>query len=309
MPLQIALFPAGPPEPTGLIGASRQRLAAASGRIPPGVLLLLSILCVQLSSALATTLFSDLGPAGTTLTSTILGAAVLTLSSPPRIDGRVRRYWRLILLAGFIDALMALPFFMALQYIPLGLAATIGFLGPLGLAVATSRRFVHFVWIGLAAIGVGLLMPAIGTDISPIGIGLAGLSALGWAAFVLVTKKIGRIFDGRDGLSFGLWVSTLLMLPFALHEGSVFHAGIADLAGSLGVALLGAVLPLALEFHALQRMSARTYGTLMTLEPAAGALVGAIFLDQGIGPRVAAAIACVTIAALGVTLLDRRGEN
>jgi len=309
MPLQIALFPSGPPRRTRLVAAGLQRFAAASGRVPPTLLLLLSIFLVQLSSALATTLFSTLGPAGTTLTSTVLATVVLTLAAPPRIDARVRRHALLICIAGIVDACMALPFLLALQYIPLGLAATIGFLGPLGLAVATSRRPIHFLWIGIAAAGIALLTPAIGPDISPIGLGLAALSALGWAAFVLVTKRIGRVFDGRDGLTLGLWASTILILPFALVEGSVFHAGLSDLLASLAVALLGAVLPLALEFQALQRMSARTYGTLVTLEPAAGALVGAIFLGQSIGPRVLAAILCVTIAALGVTLFERRGGS
>src|SRR4029077_6898000 len=135
------------------------------------------------------------------------------------------------------------PFLLALQYIPLGLAATIGFPGPLGLAVATSRRPIHFLWIGIAAAGIAWLTPAIGPDISPVGLGLAALSALGWAAFVLVTKRIGR---GCDGRALGLWASTALILPFALGEGSVFHAGLSDLLASLAVAVLGAVLPLAL---------------------------------------------------------------
>jgi inner membrane transporter RhtA len=211
----------------------------------------------------------------------------------------------LICIASVVNACMALPFLLALQYIPLGLAATIGFLGPLGLAVAMSRRPIHFLWLAIAAVGIALLTPAIGPDLSPVGLGLAALSALGWAAFVLVTKRIGRVFDGRDGLTLGLWASTILILPFALVEGSLFHAGLSDLFASLA-ALLGAILPLALEFQALQRMSARTYGTLVALEPAAGALVGAIFLGQSIGPQVLAAIVCVTIAALGVTLFDRR---
>ena len=309
MPWQIVLFPSGPPDRAGFFAAGRQRLAAASGRVPPVLLLLLSILSVQLGSALATTLFSTLGPAGTTLTSTVLAAVILTLAAPPRIDARIRKHALLICIAGLVDASMALPFLLALQYIPLGLAATIGFLGPLALAVVTSRRAIHFLWIGIAAFGLALLTPAIGAGLSPIGLGLAALSAVGWAAFVLVTKKIGRVFDGRDGLTFGLWASTALLLPFALVEGSMFRAGPADLLASLGVALVGAVLPLALEFQALQRMSARTYGTLVTLEPAAGALVGAICLGQSIGPRVLAAIACVTVAAMGVTLFERRDNN
>lgn len=281
------------------------RVAGALGRLPPTPLLLLSILSVQLGSALATALFSSLGPAGTTFASTGFSALVLSLIWRPTIDRRLLSHGGLILLFGLVDSCMALPFFFALQRIPLGIVSTIAFLGPLGLTVALSRRLNHFLWIGFAALGIGLLTPEIGRNLDPVGLGLAGLSAIAWAGFVSMSKWAGRAFDGNDGLTLGLWAASLMQLPFALGEGTVVHAGALELAGALAVALLGAVLPYTLEFQALQRMSARTYGILVTLEPAVGALVGFVFLGQAIGLRMASAIACVTVAAIGVTLFEK----
>ncbi len=171
--------------------------------------------------------------------------------------------------------------------------------------MAASRRLVHFLCIGVAALGVGLLTREIGSGLDPLGLALAGLAALGWAAFVILSKRAGRAFAGHDGLTFGLWAASLMLLPFALAEGGLAHARPLGIAGALLVALLNAVLPMTLEFQALQRMSARSYGILVTLEPAVGALVGAIFLGQPVSLRMIAAVGCVTIAALGVTVLEK----
>lgn len=282
------------------------RAARAYGRLPPAALMLLAVIAVELSWALASFLLADVGESGTAWLSTLFAAVVFTLISRPRIDGRLRRYWFLVLLFGLTDAAMTLPFLLSLQYgIPLGIASAIAFLGPLGLAVATSRRLIHFLWVGIAALGVALLTPAIGDGLSLVGLGFAAVSALAWAAFVPATKLVGRAFGGRDGLTFGLWTSSLMLLPFALTEGTVFHADALAVGGVLLVALLGAVLPWAIEFSVIQRISARTYGILVTLEPAAGALVGAMFLSQAIGLGMWIAVACVTVAAMGVTLSDR----
>ena len=306
MMIQMAMSPAGPPEPNRDLAAGRVLLARTLDRMPPSALLLLAILSIQVSSAIATFLFSSVGPAGTALLTTGFSAVVLTLLSRPKIDRRLYDGAGLILLFGLADACMILPFFLALQRIPLGIASAIAFLGPLGLAVATSRRPVHFLWIGVAALGVGLLTPVVGADLDPLGLGFAGLGALAWAAYVLLSKRAGRAFDGNDGLTLGLWAASLMLLPFAVAEGSLLQAGVLAIAGALVVALLNAVLPMTLEFRALQRMSARTYGILMTLEPAIGALVGAVLLGQGIGLRMSIAVACVTVAALGVTRFEKQ---
>ena len=138
--MQVVLTQSEPRGPRELPFGGGGRIARAFGRLPPTALLLLSLLAVQLGSALAIVLFLSLGPAGTAFASTIFSAAVLTILERPRLDRRLRRHAMLLLLFGLADACMVLPFFLALQSIPLGVASAIAFLGPLGVAVATSRR-------------------------------------------------------------------------------------------------------------------------------------------------------------------------
>jgi inner membrane transporter RhtA len=314
MPAAIAQPSFIPGPPPGRAAALAPRIAGGLGRMPPPAILLLAIVSVQLGSALATVLFSSLGPIGTAFASSLFSAAVLTVICKPRAlfaqSGQLlRRHAWLILAFGLCDVAMVLPFFLALERIPLGIASTVAFLGPLGLAVVTARRLVHFLWIGIAAVGVALLTPDIGGTLDPLGLFYAAIAALAWAAFVPLSKKTGAIFPGNSGLALAMCVSAALLLPAALAEGSLMTAGFGDLAGALGVSLLGVVLPLVLEFRALQRMSARTYGILVTLEPAIGALVGVLFLSQPAGTRMILAVACVMLAALGVTLSDRRERD
>ena len=298
-----------------LPGAALGRIAFGIDKLPPTLVMLLAIVSVQLGSALATVLFSSIGPAGTAFASALFSAAALTAMSRLRlVGGLLRRHALLILVFGVVEAAMGLPFFLALERIPLGIASTITFLGPLGLAVATSRRLAHFLWIGIAAVGVALLAPEIGTAVDtggldPLGLFYAAIAGLAWAAFVPLSKKVGAVFPGNAGLALAMWVSAVLLLPAAAFEHSIFAAGFGDIAGALGVSLLGVVLPLVLEFRALQRMSARTYGILVTLEPAVGALVGVLCLGQPAGTRMVIAVACVMLAALGVTLSDRRESD
>src|SRR5581483_105624 len=218
--------------------------ASAFGKLPPTALLLLSIVSIQLSAAMAAVLFSSLGPTGTAFTSALLSAAMLSLRRSADLGAtaaRLRRHFGLILLFGLVDSGMVQPFFLAMERIPLGIASTITFLGPLSLAVATSRRLVHFLWIAVAVLGVALLTPGIGSDASldPLCLFYAGISGVAWAAFVPLSKRVGAIFPGNDGLALGLWASAAMLLPLALAERAVFQAGLADLCGALGVSLLG----------------------------------------------------------------------
>ena len=299
-------------QPASLTGG----LTRLADSLPPGLLVLLSILSIQISSAIATFLFADLGPAGTTACSTLFSALVLTALSRPRFDRRLARHAGLLLAFGLTETCLVLPFFLSLQYISLGMASTISFCGPLALAVISSRRPLDFLWIAIAVIGVGLMTPMAGGDLNPTGLLLAGLSAVAWAIFVLLVKRLGGVFSGNEGLTFGMWSACIFLLPLAWHEGSLSMIGqhglasisahLFALAGAGLVALLNVILPLSLEFKALQRMSARYYGILMTLEPAIGAIIGLIWLGQGIDLRTSFAICCVTVAAIGVTLTESR---
>jgi inner membrane transporter RhtA len=271
------------------------------------VLLLASIVSIQLGAAVAVHLFEALGPAGTTFLRIALSAILLLIATRGRIDAGARRHVGLLLLFGCVIAAMNLSFYGAIARIPLGIAVAIEFIGPLGVAVLTTRRLRDFAWIGLAIVGLVLLTPDIGGELDVVGVGLALVAGAGWAGFVLLSPRVATGV-GSAGLALAMAVAAMFSLPFGLVAGSLERLDLGLLAGVMAVAILSTALPYALEFEALRRMTARAYGVMVTLEPVVAALVGAFILGQALPPTAVVAILCVTAAAIGVTLSDRRGS-
>ena len=210
-----------------------------------------------------------------------------------------------MLLYGTILAVMNLCFYGAIARIPLGIAVAIEFVGPLGLAAVTSRRGRDFAWIGLAGLGILLLTPEIGGTLDPLGVALAGVAGLCWAAFTVMSQRIGRVLPGNSGLAIGMAVAALVVLPVEVADGGLGSLDPGCCCRALAVAILSTAMPLTLEFEALKRMTAR-----LRHPGDAGAMtatiVGALLLGQAMGVEGALAVACVTAAALGVTISDRR---
>jgi inner membrane transporter RhtA len=281
--------------------------ARATAAAPPPALLVVSIVSIQLGAAVAVHLIETLGPIGTTFLRLAFSALLLLAATRGRIGPGARRHVWLLLLFGCVIGVMNMCFYGAIARIPLGVAVAIEFIGPLGVAVLTSRRLKDFVWIALAAAGLVLLTPDIGGDLDPLGVALALAAGAGWASFVLISPRVARGV-GSAGLALAMGVAGLVTLPFALAAGGLERLDPWLLAGTLVVAILSTALPLSLEFEALRRMTARAYGIVVTLEPAAAALVGALILGQALPPAGVLAIACVTAAAIGVTLSDRPGS-
>ena len=281
-------------------------IARAAAAVPPPALLLISIVSIQLGAAVAVQLFQTLGPVATTFLRLAFAAVLLLVVAWRRIDwASVRRHAGLLLVFGCAIGAMNLCFYGAIARIPLGIAVAIEFIGPLGVAAITSRRPTEFAWIGLAVAGLLLLTPDIGGDLDPLGVALALGAGLGWASFVLFSPRVARGV-GNTGLAVAMAIAAVFTLPFALIAGGLERLDPAVLAGALAVAVLSTALPLSLEFEALRRMTARAYGIVVTLEPVAAAVVGALLLSQALPPSAVVAIGCVTAAAIGVTLTDRR---
>jgi inner membrane transporter RhtA len=274
--------------------------------VPPPALLLVSIVSIQLGAAVAVNLFPVLGPVATAFLRLAFSAVLLIAATRHTIAWGVRRHAGALLLYGTVLGVMNLSFYGAIARIPLGIAVAIEFVGPLGLAAATSRRGRDFAWIGLAVLGIALLTPEIGSTLDPLGVALAGVTGLCWAGFTVMTQRIGRALPGNSGLAIGMAVAALVVLPVELAVGGLGGLDVGLLVAVLAVAILSTALPLSLEFEALKRMTARTYGILVTLEPAVAALVGALLLGQAMGLQGLLAVACVSAAALGVTISDRR---
>lgn len=282
--------------------------ARATGAVPAQALLLVSVISIQLGAAVAVHLFESMGPLTTAFLRIAFSAVLLLLATGRQIGPGARRHVWQLLLFGCVIGAMNMCFYGAISRIPLGVAVAIEFIGPLGVAAVTSRRLREFAWIGLAVAGLVLLTPEIGGALDPLGIILALAAGAGWASFVVISPRVARDVGGA-ALALAMGVAAVFTLPFGVAAGGLQHLDWPLLAGALAVASLSTALPLSLEFEALKRLSARTYGIMVTLEPVAAAMVGAFVLGQAPPPTALLAIACVTVAAIGVTLTDRRRSS
>ncbi len=271
------------------------------GAAPPTGLVVLSIGSTQLGAAIAKGLFGAVGPGGTVLLRVGLAALVLLLLWRPRLRGHSRPALLAAVLFGLSLGAMNLAFYSALERIPLGIAVTLEFIGPLGVAIGASRRLSHLVWVVLAGSGILLLAPWPGGELDPLGVLLALVAGGFWAAYILLSARVGRAFAGGTGLVLAMCVAALALAPVGVRAaGSALLDPLVLLSG-FGLALLSSAVPYSLELEALRRLPARVFGVLMSLEPALAALVGFLILGERLGPRALAAIFLVTVATIGAS--------
>lgn len=265
-----------------------------------------AMMSVQLGAALSVPLFSAIGPSGTTWLRLMWATAFLALVARPRLAGRPARSLAGVVLLGFATAGMTLSYFEAVARIPLGMATTIELLGPLGVAVLGARRLSHLLWAALAGLGVLLLAGnSLGEPADRAGVAFAAAAAACWAGYILLTKRVGAAFPRLEGLAASLLVAACVAAPAGLAQAA--HAvAPAHIAAAAGLAVLAPLLPYALEMASLRRMTTRSFGVLMSAEPAVSALVGLLVLQQRLGPAQLAGIACVMAASIGATRGDRR---
>jgi inner membrane transporter RhtA len=268
-------------------------------RLAAGGLVLLGIVSVQLGSALATTLFDDLGPAGAVLLRTAFAAAVLAAIWRPAREVLRGKTLRDVLTFGFILAGMNLCVFASLERLPLGIAVTLEFIGPLGVAIAGSRRRSDFAFAALAVAGIALLTPSIGDGLDPLGVALALTAGAFWGAYLYASARVGRGAAGRAGLTPAMAFSTLLLLPLGVVQGGSALLEPELLAAGFGVAMLSSAIPYVAELEALRRLPAKTIGVLLSLEPAAAATVGLIALGEELPARELVAIGLIVAASVG----------
>ena len=262
-------------------------------------LMLTGIGSVQLGSALATTLFDELGPGGTVFLRTLFAAIVLLAIWRPARAVLDRESTRDVILFGIVLAGMNLSFYEALDRLPLGIAVTFEFTGPLAVALLGSRNRLDLLWALLAGVGILLFAPDIGDGIDPIGVLLALSAAFFWAMYIYMSTRVGRGPVGLGGLSLAMAISALLLLPVGVADagGDLFDPRLA--AVGLGVAMLSSFVPYTVELEALRRLPASTFGVLLSLEPAAAAAIGAIALNQALAGRELLAVALVVVASAG----------
>ncbi len=274
-------------------------------RVPAPALVLGAASSVQFGAALAATLFDELGPAGTSTLRVGLAAAFLLAAWRPPIRGVGAADLRLAAALGIALGIMNFTFYEALDRLPLGVAVTIEFAGPLGVAVALSNRRRDLLWALLAALGIVLLARPGGGTIDGAGLALVLCAAAAWAAYILLTARAGQRFTGGRGLALAMAVAALVPLGPGVAEAGGRLLDPRLLALGAAVALLSSVIPYSLEMEALRRLPRDVFGVLMSLEPALATLAGLVVLGQRLAARDLVAIALVIAASIGATRAAR----
>ena len=280
--------------------------------VPPSALVLTGILSVQLGAGLAARLFDQIAPAAVTGLRLWTSAAVMAVVGARSLrwalaDLARRRAWRdAAVVAGFglTLAVMNWSIYQSFARIPLGISVTVEFLGPLGLAVASSRRLLDVLWVVLAGTGVALLahgaLPAsAGRGTALLGLAFALLAALSWAAYILLSRATGQRFPGSAGLTIAMLAAAVLITPVGVTAGGAALLRPGILLTGLGIGLLSSIIPYSLELEALRRIPPGVFGIWMSLEPAVAALVGLVLLNQALAAREWLAIGCVMVACAG----------
>jgi inner membrane transporter RhtA len=273
-------------------------------RVPPVVLVLGAVTSIQFGAALAATMFDDLGAAGVSALRLGFAALVLLAVWRPRPRDHPRGDLRLAAVFGLTLGLMNYTFYEALARIPLGIAVTIEFAGPLGVAIFASRRRRDAIWAVLAGIGIVVLADPRG-DVDLVGVAFALTAAAFWAGYILLAQRAGQRFRGGQGLALAMTVAACVPLGPGIASGGTDLLRPELLALGFGVALLSSVIPYSLETEALRRMPAGVFGVLMSLEPAVAALAGYLVLAQALGSTDLVAIGFVVVASAGATLSGR----
>ncbi|SDR76963.1 inner membrane transporter RhtA [Friedmanniella luteola] len=273
-------------------------------RIPAVWLVVAGIVSVQFGAAIAKQLFPLVPPTAMVWLRLVTSAVVLWLVVRPRLRGHRRADWAVALLFGVSLATMNWAIYQSFARIPLGIAVTIEFLGPLAVAVAGSRRPRDLLWVLLAALGVGLLGLS-RTRLDPLGVLFALLAAAGWACYILLSARTGRRWPGISGLVVASLVGAVALGPPAVLEAGTRLLEPRVLLLGLAVGLLSSVIPYSLELVALRRIPPRVFGILMSLEPAVAALAAMLLLAEFLSPVQWVAMACVVLASVGSTRTAR----
>lgn len=277
----------------------------------PVAMLVMAMCSIQSGASIAKSLFPVIGATGTTSIRLILAATLLLIVMRPWRRPLSRRAWKSTLIYGVSLGIMNLLFYQALQTVPLGIAVALEFTGPLAVAMLSSRRWLDLLWVALAVLGLILLL-LLGDDsngpIDPYGAACALGAGVCWALYILFGQKAGAI-NGAQSATLGITIAAIVIAPVGLIDvgTAIFDFDVLPLA--LAVAVLSTALPYTLEMIALPRLPTQTFGTLMSLEPAVGALSGLLFLGQQLGLLQWMAIGLVITASIGTTLTLRRRDT
>ncbi|KQW82256.1 EamA family transporter [Brevundimonas sp. Root1279] len=273
----------------------------------PYLALVTGMISLAIGTSFAKHLFPVVGAEGTSALRVGLSALVLVAIWRPWRFRLNRSDAGRVLLYGLVLGLMNLSFYMSLRTIPLGLAIAIEFGGPLTLALIHARRLIHFVWIGCAVIGLGMLLPIWSgvQALDPVGVAYAAAAGVFWALYIVFGKRLSHMHAGQS-VALGMSTAALVILPFGVAAAGPALLAPAVLGFGLCVALASSALPYSLEMIALRRIPKRTFGVLLSAEPAIGAVAGMVLLHEQLSGLQWLAIACIVTASVGAILTTGR---
>ncbi|GJD39565.1 DMT family transporter [Methylobacterium bullatum] len=278
--------------------------------LAPVAALVGSIVCLVIGTSFAKQLFPVIGAEGTSAYRVTLAAVLLLAVWRPWRRTLGRRDAGVVVLYGLVLGGMNLLFYLSLRTIPLGLAIAIEFVGPLLVAVASSRRAVDLVWVALAMLGLCLLLPLdrASSGLDPVGVACALGAALCWALYILVGQRAGHL-PGGQAVALGMSVAALVILPFGIAQAGMALLSPSLVVAGLAVAILSSAIPYSLEMVALRGLPRQTFGILLSLEPVCSALAGFLILGERLTPLQGAAIACIMAASVGSTVGAYRAKR
>lgn len=263
---------------------------------------LAAMLSVQGGASIAKYLFHLLGPAGAvTLRVGIAGIILMCLIRPAVLKFSAKE-WMYILFYGLSIGGMNLTFYYGIQRVPLGIGVAVEFIGPLGVALISSRKLLDLVWAFLAAAGILLIVPWNGSGCDAAGLIFVAAAGLFWASYIIAAGKITKAMKSSHAVTCGMCVATLLVLPFGLASGDLFKLDGKLLLMGLGVAVFSSALPFTLDLWTMKKIPSKTFSVLQSLQPAFGALSGLIFLKEMLSLLQWTAIICVIIASTGAAI-------
>jgi inner membrane transporter RhtA len=289
-----------------LVGSLTPVLRPAT--VPAPLLVLGGVVSVQFGGALAATLVPEIGAAGSVTLRLGFATLILVVAARPAVTGHTPHAWRIAVAFGLALGLMNFAFYGSLAHLPLGVAVTIEFLGPLTLATVLSRRVRDLAAVVAAGVGVVLISEALRVplgDLDWTGLGLAATAGACWAAYIILSGRTGRAFAQLDGLAFAMVVATLVVLPFGI--GGITGWTATAVVKGAGIAILSSVLPYSLELLALRRLRPAVFGILLSLEPAVAALAGLLVLGQRL--RSAQLLGMLLVVAASALVLGGGGHR
>ena len=267
------------------------------------VLVLISIISVQGGASIAKALFGEVGPSGAATLRIGLAGLILWMFNRTNLLAVSKKQWLELLVYGFSIGAMNLSFYCGINRVPLGVGVTIEFVGPLGLAMAMSRKPLDFLWAILAGLGILLIFDLGGVkQVDVIGAGLVAFAGMMWALYIVMIDRLSRTMKSADSVTIGMLIAAVLVAPFGVGSGNLNTVSANALWMGLGVAIFSSALPFTLDMIALKKLPAKTYSILESLSPAFAALSGLVFLGEALSAIQWLAITFIIVASIGSTV-------